>query len=233
MPETSLHVELLNFTPEPSLTAATAGHICYAGVGISELKKKVSPDYAKKLIKSLIASGHESPLEHASFTFGIEGVSRALTHQLVRHRIASFSQQSQRYVKEGGFSFIVPPKIKADREAHKKFLEAIEFSRKAYEEMLKISPAEDARFLLPNACETRIIMTMNTRSLYNFFDRRCCTRAQWEIRALANKMLELCRNIAPDLFPYGAICERIGYCPERETCGKFPLKKDALKSGNA
>lgn len=229
MAETKLKVELLAFTPEPAITAATAGHICYAGIGIDDLKKKVSPEYAKKLIKALIESGHESPLEHSSFTFAIEGVSRALTHQLVRHRIASFSQQSQRYVKEGGFDFIVPPKIKSDKEAYKKFLDAIEYSRKAYDEMLKIAPAEDARFLLPNACETRIIVTMNARSLYNFFARRCCTRAQWEIRELADKMLFLCREIAPDLFPYGAICERLGYCPEKQSCGKFPLKKDALK----
>lgn len=230
MGETTLKVELLAFTPEPVLTAATAGHICYAGVGIDELKKKVSLDYAKKLIKALVASGHESPLEHASFTFGIEGVSRALTHQLVRHRIASHSQQSQRYVKEGGFNFIVPPKIKENKEAHKKFLLAIEEARKAYDEMLKVVPAEDARFLLPNACETRIITTMNTRALYNFFDRRCCTRAQWEIRELANKMLELCNQVAPELFSHaGPICMRLSYCPERETCGLYPLKKDALK----
>jgi len=230
MPEAKLKVELLAFTPEPAITAATAAHICYAGVGIDELKKKVSPDYAKKLIKHLISAGHTSTLEHACFTFAIEGISRACSHQLVRHRIASYSQQSQRYVKEGGFNFVVPPKVKANEQAYKQFLKAIEASRKAYEGLLQAAPAEDARFLLPNAAETRIVVTMNTRSLYNFFEHRCCTRAQWEIRALANKMLGLCKEAAPDLFQgIGAICERIGYCPETETCGRYALKTDALK----
>ena len=233
MGEAKLNVELIAFTPQPDLTAARAGHICYAGVGISELKDKVKPDYAKKLIKHLINSGHLSPLEHASFTFAIEGVSRALTHQLVRHRIASHSQQSQRYVKEGGFNFIVPPKIKADAETYKKFLKAIEDARLAYDEMLKIAPAEDARFLLPNACETRIVVTMNTRSLYNFFEHRLCTRAQWEIRALAKKMLSLCQQAAPALFEgVDARCAKLGYCPEKETCGRYPLKKDVIKEEN-
>ncbi len=233
MGEAKLKVELLTFTPEPAITAATAAHLCYAGIDIEELKKKVSPEYAKKLIAHLAKAGHFSPLEHASFTFAIEGISRACSHQLVRHRIASYSQQSQRYVKEKGFNFIVPPKIKADEKAYKLFLDSMEKAEKAYEELLKTAKAEDARFLLPNATETRIVVTMNTRSLYNFFERRCCSRAQWEIRALANKMLELCKQAAPDLFAAaGAICEKLGYCPEKETCGRYPLKKDALKGND-
>ena len=140
------------------------------------------------------------------------------------------SQQSQRYVKEGGFNFVVPPKIKANKEAYKEFLEAIEAARKSYDDMLKTAPAEDARFLLPNACETRIILTMNTRSLYNFFEHRLCTRAQWEIRALAQEMLKLCKEAAPELFAEtDAKCAKLGYCPEKDSCGKFPLKKDVIK----
>lgn len=233
MGEAKLKVELISFTPEPAITAATAAHMCYAGVDVEELKKKVSQDYAKKLIKHIAEAGHLSPLEHASFTFAIEGISRACSHQLVRHRIASFSQQSQRYVKEGGFNFIVPPKIKAKKEAHEKFLGAIEAARVAYDEMLKIAPAEDARFLLPNACETRIVVTMNTRSLYNFFDHRLCVRAQWEIRALANEMLKLCRQAAPELFSKtDAKCARLGYCDEKETCGRYPLRKDVINKNS-
>jgi thymidylate synthase (FAD) len=232
LPEARLNVELIAFTPKPAITAATAAHICYAGVGVDELKRKVSPDYAKKLVRHLIESGHHSTLEHASFTFAIEGISRACSHQLVRHRIASYSQQSQRYVKEGGFNFIVPPKIRENEAAYRRFVAAIGAAREAYDEMLKIAPAEDARFLLPNACETRIVVTMNTRALYNFFEHRLCARAQWEIRALANRMLALCREAAPELFgETGPKCVRLGYCPERETCGKYPLRKDVIETG--
>ncbi len=229
--EKKLNVKLITYTPEPELTVATAAHLCYAGVSIDELQKKIDKEYAKKLIKRLVESGHWSVLEHASFTFAVEGVSRALTHQLVRHRVASYSQQSQRYVNEKEFDFIVPPKVKENEKAYKKFLEIIKQSQKAYSEMLNEDiPKEDARFALPNAAETRIIVTMNTRSLFNFFEKRCCARAQWEIRALANKMLELCRKAAPLLFENaGAICIRLGYCPEHESCGLYPLKKDLIK----
>lgn len=230
MRETRLNVELLAVSPEPDRTAATAGHICYAGVGIDALREKVSPEYAKRLVAKLAQSGHLSPLEHVSFTFAIEGISRACSHQLVRHRISSFSQQSQRYVKEGGFNYIVPPKIRENKDALELFERAMEDSRKAYDALLKATPAEDARFVLPNACETRIVVTMNTRSLYNFFENRLCTRAQWEIRALAEKMLELCKQAAPILFEStGPKCERLGYCPEEKGCGRKPAKKDALK----
>ncbi len=230
MPETSLKVELLSHTPEPDLTAATAGHICYANATIDELKKKVTPDYAKKLISHLVEAGHFSVLEHVSFTFGIEGISRACSHQLVRHRIASYSQQSQRYVDEESFNYIVPPKIKSNPSALKKFTDSIESSRKAYVEMLEISPKEDARFLLPNAAETRIVVTMNTRSLYNFFEHRLCTRAQWEIRQLAEAMLEECKKVAPLLFnSVGPKCERLGYCTEKKSCGRKPSKTEFFK----
>jgi thymidylate synthase (FAD) len=231
MPEAKLNVELIAFTPNPDVNCATAAHICYANASISDLRKKVSQEYAQKLLRKLIDSGHHSTLEHAVFSFGVEGISRACSHQLVRHRVASYNQQSQRYVKEGGFNFIVPPKIKANEQACKKFLEAIEYSRSAYDEMLKVAPAEDARFLLPNACETRIVITMNARELRHFFEERCCSKAQWEIREMADKMLSLAKGVAPFLFDgAGPKCLRLGYCPEEKTCGRYPLKKDALKN---
>ncbi|MFH1256274.1 MAG: FAD-dependent thymidylate synthase [Candidatus Diapherotrites archaeon] len=230
MAEAKLNVQLLAHTPNPDITTATAAHLCYATVGIDDLVKKVDKPYAEKLLKRLIREGHWSVLEHASFTFGIEGVSRALTHQLVRHRIASHSQQSQRYVNAKDFSYVIPPKIRADEKLKKKFEEFMEEASSLYDELAAAAPKEDARFILPNAAETKIIVTMNTRSLYNFFERRCCTRAQWEIRVLANKMLEEAKKAAPLLFEdAGAICERLGYCPEHETCGRYPLKHDALK----
>lgn len=229
--EKKLNVRLISHTPEPELTVATAAHMCYAGVSIEDLKKKVDRAYAKKLIEKLIESGHWSVLEHTSFTFGIEGVSRSLTHQLVRHRVASYSQQSQRYVDEKEFNYVVPAKIKDNKETYKKFMEIIKQSQKAYSDLLKESiPKEDARFVLPNAAETRIIVTMNARSLLNFFERRCCTRAQWEIRELANEMLKQVKEVAPTIFENaGAICERLGYCPEHKSCGRYLLKKNALK----
>ena len=140
------------------------------------------------------------------------------------------SQQSQRYVNAKDFFYIIPPKIRANEKLKKKFEEFMKQSSELYDEMAAVAPKEDARFVLPNAAETKIIMTMNTRSLYNFFERRCCTRAQWEIRILANKMLDEAKKAAPLLFENaGAICERLGYCPEHETCGRYPLKEDALK----
>jgi thymidylate synthase (FAD) len=229
--EKKLTVKLLSHTPEPEISVARAAHMCYAGVDVKELKKKVDEEYAKKLLKHLIESGHWSVLEHANFTFAIEGVSRALTHQLVRHRIASYSQQSQRYVNEEEFFYIIPPFVSADEKKKKTFEEFMEKSREYYKKLVEDGVAkEDARFVLPNAAETRIIVTMNARALLNFFERRCCTRAQWEIRNLANEMLKQCKQIAPNIFENaGAICERLGYCPEKQSCGRFPLKKDVIK----
>ena len=230
MGDAKINVKLLRHTAEPELTITTAAHMCYANVDLEELQKKMSPERVKKLLNHVLDSGHWSVLEHAAFTFGIEGVSRVLTHQLVRHRIASYSQQSQRYVDETNFAYIVPPKIKSNPEALEKYESFMQQSHELYSELLKTAPKEDARFVLPNAAESRIIVTMNARSLYNFFERRLCTRAQWEIRALANKMLQEVKKVAPLLFEStDAICERLGYCPEKETCGRYPLKKDVVK----
>lgn len=231
MAETSLKAKLLRYTGEPELTCATAARLCYSNSSIDELQSKMSKEKVESLLKRIVEEGHWSVLEHASFTFGIEGISRACSHQLVRHRISSFSQQSQRYVDEKQFAFIVPPKIKNNQKALEHFEKSMKESQNLYSELVSAGlPKEDARFVLPNACETRLIMTMNTRSLYNFFERRLCARAQWEIRLLANAMLKECLKVAPLLFKdAGPVCDRLGYCPEKETCGRKPLKKDALK----
>ena len=201
MEEAKLKVEIIAHTIDPEKTAATAAHMCYAGVTVEELKKKMEPEKVKKLISNIVEAGHLSVLEHASFTFAIEGVSRALTHQLVRHRIASFSQQSQRYVNEQNMKFIIPPAIKGNAELKKDYENFAEESRKLYKKLVDAGiKKEDARFILPNACETRIIVTMNTRALYNFFERRLCTRAQWEIRMLADEMLKEARKVSPLIF---------------------------------
>ncbi|MCK5606468.1 FAD-dependent thymidylate synthase [Candidatus Pacearchaeota archaeon] len=222
-------VKLLKYTPEPDKTCAAAALGCYSKKAAIDIIDDLNEEKIITVLSKIVGSGHHSIIEHASFTFSVGGVSRALTHQLVRHRIASYSQQSQRYVKEGGFDYIIPPKIKANKESLELFEKAIEDSRKAYDELLKVVPAEDARFLLPNACETRIVVTMNTRALYNFLQQRLCTRAQWEIRGLAEKMLELCKEVAPILFEnIGPKCDALGYCPEERGCGRKKPKKEVL-----
>lgn len=214
--EARMNVVLLAHTPEPEKICGIAARLCYKNVDI-ESARNSTPEDIRRSLEACLRAGHMSVIEHAYFTFGIEGVSRALTHQLVRHRIASYSQQSQRYVDKSNFSFIVPPSIKGNPDLEKKFAEMMRII--PYEEYVKFVPKEDARFILPNACETKIIMTMNARSLYNFFELRLCTHAQWEIRALAQKMLELVRGVAPLLFKYaGPPCAYRGICREKEPC---------------
>lgn len=185
----------------------------------------------RKLIRTVIESGHESPVEHVSFTFAISGVSRALTHQLVRHRIASYSQQSQRYVNAEGFEYTIPASINDDPELLERFHAAMSSIHHAYCFFMAADvPAEDARYVLPNAAATKIVVTMNCRSLLHFFGERCCTRAQWEIRDMANRMLAICQKSLPVVFENaGAKCEQHGLCSEgaKFTCGKYPLLKEA------
>ena len=218
-----MEVRLINHTPDPEITVAVAARRCYSSLGSEEVTSGLSPEDVKKLIDTIVKAGHLSPTEHASFTFAIEGVSRSLSHQLVRHRIASYSQQSQRYVGESGFECVVPPTIARNREALDLFEKQIDGIRETYSKLSEIVPKEDARYILPNACETKLIMTMNCRSLYNFFERRLCNRAQWEIRRLAREMLECVREVAPGLFSWiGSPCEMHGYCPEgKMSCGKI------------
>ena len=217
-----MQVELLYHTPDPERAIATAARLCYAPVGASELMETMPDDKVRSVLRTVISSGHLSTLEHASYTFAVDGVSRALTHQLVRHRLASYNQQSQRYVKfTNGLACVKPDSVKADPEVEAVFDQAIEAAVAAYQKLLDAGvPAEDARYLLPNAAESKIVITMNVRELLHFFNLRCCNRAQWEIRDMAHRMLELARPTAPYIFAdAGAGCVR-GRCPEgKMTCG--------------
>ena len=221
-----MHVELLYHTPDPERAIATAARLCYAPVGAAELMEAMPEERVKSVLSTIMSAGHTSTLEHASYTFAVDGVSRALTHQLVRHRIASINQQSQRYVKfTDGLATIKPESVAADEGASAVFDEAVRAAIEAYERLLAAGiPAEDARYLLPNAAETKIVITMNVRELLHFFSLRCCNRAQWEIRDMAHRMLDLAKPTAPFVFmDAGAPCVR-GACPEgKMTCGHpFP-----------
>ncbi len=243
-----MKVILLEHTPDPERLIATAAKLCYSSSDISSLRDGLTEDKTKSFIEMLVAIGHESVMEHVYFTFGIEGISRACSHQLVRHRIASYSQKSQRYVNENGFDFVTPPAIAAVSDAkaefdkqmtavteayakiadilteeHKKTFIADGLSEKDAASKARKLANEDARFILPNACETKIVVTMNVRSLFNFFRHRCCNRAQWEIREVAVEMLRLCREAAPTVFGYaGPSCVMTGKCPEgKMSCGKM------------
>lgn len=219
-----LKVKLLAYTPEPEKLVAAAARLCYSDKSADELMENFTPDKVEAFVRKLVSLGHESPMEHVCFTFAIDGISRACSHQLVRHRIgASFSQKSQRYVKENQFEYVTPPKIAAKPELVAKFDRAMADMQAAYAELLAAGvPAEDARFVLPNAASTSFVLTMNVRSLWHFFQLRCCNRAQWEIRALANAMLAEVREVAPLLFAKaGATCDSIGICYEgKMSCGK-------------
>lgn len=218
-----MHVELLYHTPDPERAIATAARLCYAPVGAAELMETMPDERVRSVLATVIKSGHLSTLEHASYTFAVDGVSRALTHQLVRHRIASFNQQSQRYVKfADGVPVVKPGTVTDNDEASRIFDETVDAIEAAYARLLELGvPAEDARYLLPNAAESKIVITMNVRELLHFFSLRCCNRAQWEIREMAHRMLELARPTAPYIFlDAGAGCVR-GACPEgKMTCGR-------------
>lgn len=217
-------VKLVRHTPEPERTVAMSARLCYSPIGAAQLEEKISDEQASNLVRKLVSMGHLSTLEHVTFTFAIEGVSRVLTHQLVRHRIASYSQQSQRYVKEHDFETIVPASIASKPEAKAKFDKLMTEIQAMYDEFIALDiPAEDARYILPNATETKIVCTFNARSLLNFFSLRCCTRAQWEIRALANEMLRQCQAVAPVIFENaGPTCVSEGVCHEGAmSCGRL------------
>jgi thymidylate synthase (FAD) len=248
-----MKVELLAYTPEPEKVVATAAKLCYSDSDIESLKNGLTDEVVSNFISKLSSMHHESPFEHISFTFGIEGVSRSLTHQLVRHRIASYSQKSQRYVSEDNFEYIMPKAIadspfctdvfndimKCIKDAYRdiescltktftqQFLDSGLDEKTALNKAKRVA-AENARAVLPNACETKIIVTMNARSLFNFFEHRCCNRAQDEIRELATEMFRLVYNIAPNIFKYsGPNCVATGKCPEGNMCcGKMKEMKE-------
>ena len=216
-----MKVELISWTNDPVGTVAKAASACYDS----------TPD--RKIVSQCLASGHYSVIEHMNFTFKIEGVSRALTHQLVRHRIASYSQRSQRYCSEEGTKMVVPPSIEQNnvaRDIYNKIMWRIE---EAYQDLQALEiPNEDARFVLPNACETKLIMTMDARNLIHFFEERCCMRAQWEVRDVANQMLDLVLDVAPNIFSKAGPACAFGKCKEgKMSCGQVqePREKQKVK----
>ena len=239
MPETTPRVELLAHTPDPLSLIYAAFRQCYHAGEVADMWPSLTcgnipREKQAEFVAKIMESGHASPIEHVSFTFAISGVSRALTHQLVRHRIASYSQQSQRYVDASNMDYVLPPAIAANPRAKARYEEFMKEVGNAYREIKALleedgrgfSSREDARMVLPQAASTNIVVTMNCRTLLNFFEHRCCTRAQWEIRGVACTMLKLCREVLPEVFDHaGARCERLKFCPEGEkfTCGRYPL----------
>lgn len=283
--ETKLKVKLISHTMNPELVVATAGKLCYSPSNIDDLMEKQTPESIERFVNMITSIGHGSVLEHTSFTFAIEGVSRSLTHQLVRHRIASYSQQSQRYVKETQFEYVIPQDIKNNpmlEESYKKYMEdtqklydeivdkliydyvyneeqygklvdiqlkkcnidksefeiwkdenkssenvvyALKDSYKKLYSTLEKKAIENARYIFPNACETKIICTMNLRSLINFCHHRCCRRAQEEINKLAWSMVEEVEKVSTLLAKtLGASCQ-FGPCPEGSMCCMMPYEK--------
>jgi len=212
-----LKVTLLRYTTDAELLCGAAALTSTKSGTPSEFLKKIDSETAKLIIKRVVGYGHASVIEHASFTFSIEGVSRAMTHQLVRHRIASFTQQSQRYVTYDTLEkYVTPSSIENIAEARKIYDETLEKISDAYQKLLDLKiPKEDARFILPNAAKTNIIVTMNARELHHFFNLRCCARAQWEIREAAIEMFKQAKKAAPALFENaGPSCVELGFCPE-------------------
>lgn len=241
-----MNVTLIEYTPQPEKIVAAAAKLCYSDSGCENIMDGFDDEKTQSFVKMLSDMGHESPIEHVSFTFGIEGVSRALLAQITRHRHASFSVQSQRYVRKNNFVYITPPAVSEDIEINEMYCKAMNDSYNAYNNIAdklaekyfdefiaeglsekaarskaEKKAIEDARFVLPNACETKMVVTMNARSLVNFFKLRCCNRAQWEIRELAEEMYKLCYKAAPSLFcKAGPSCCN-GACTEgKMTCGK-------------
>lgn len=239
-------VTLIAYTPDPERTVAAAAKLCYSASSVDTLLDNLTPEKTAGFLEMLSQLGHASPIEHASFTFGIEGVSRSLLAQITRHRIASYSVQSQRYVRADQFEYVTPPEIAALPQAAEEFQRSMRAAQESYDRLASIlqdkhtqtlleqgipekearrqaekRAIEDARFVLPNACATKLVMTMNARSLHNFFAERCCSRAQWEIRQVADQMLALVSQVAPTLFSQaGPGCMR-GACPEgKMSCGR-------------
>lgn len=240
-----MRVDLLSKTPDGEKLIAAAAKLCYSKSGVADLFDAMTDEAAGGFLSMLTEIGHVSPIEHVTLTFGVEGVSRSLTHQLVRHRIASYSQQSQRYVRLEAFEYIMPPAIAGDAELAALFQKSMSDLQTAYDALVEgLIPKntqkyldrgfpekearsrgekdslEDARYVFPNACETKIIFTMNVRSLLHFIQLRTCNRAQWEIRALALEVHRLAQEAFPVLFRNAGPRCLGGPCPEgRMTCG--------------
>lgn len=252
-----MKVKLIQHTPEPEKLIAAAAKLCYSHVGIENIMEELEPQKTDKFLGMLMDIGHESPIEHVSFTFAVEGVSRVLTHQLVRHRIGcSYSQQSQRYVKLEQFEYIIPTEIEKVPQAKELFVKAMEEDQQTYNKIAEVlfkehfdrliaegktekqakasaekSSIEDARYVFPNACETKIVFTMTARALMNFFRHRCCNRAQWEIREMAEEMLRQVKAVAPTLFKNAGPSCLVEACPEGSmSCGKIVAVREKYKS---
>jgi thymidylate synthase (FAD) len=227
-----MKVKLISHTPDPERMVAMSARLCYSPIGAEELVENMSNTQVEKLVSKIVEMEHLSTLEHVSFTFAVEGVSRVLTHQLVRHRIASYSQQSQRYVSEHDFEYIMPPTIAGNQAAKAKFEQLMDTIQDTYNELVELGVhKEDARYCLANAAESKIVVTMNARTLLHFFELRCCMRAQWEIRSLAELMLTEVREIAPLLFKKaGPTCVTSNYCGEGQlTCGRLAAMQGSTK----
>lgn len=224
-----MKVKLIAYTPEPEILSTLAARTCYSDKRTEELRKEVKKADPKKFLRKIITSGHHSTLEHASFSFSAENVSRVLLAQLTRHRIASYSVQSQRYVRfDEKFDYIIPPTINSSQKLKEEFIKIVERSRKTYAKLLKNGvPPEDARFILPQCSSTKLIFTMNARELLHFFKLRLCNRAQWEINELARKMLKEVKKVAPNIFHYAGPNCRIDRCKEEKPC-KNPWPKIKL-----
>lgn len=260
-----MKVELLTYTPEPEKLIAAAAKLCYSPSGIDDILDGLTPEKTESYVEMIAELGHNSVIEHSSFTFAVEGVSRALLAQITRHRIASFSVQSQRYVNEKDFEYVIPPAIEKIPQAKEEFLTAMKQADDSYNKLAQILTDahaselaakgedektarrkasklanEDARFVLPNACTTKMIFTMNARSLQNFFHIRCCNRAQWEIRELAFEMYKLVVAVAPHIFAASGPSCISGNCPEgKMSCGrademrsKYAAARKAAGDGN-
>ena len=219
-----MNVKLIGYTPNPEKIPAMAAKLTHSKTKPEDLDK-TSDKELKAILEQVTSLGHTSVIEHTNFTFAISDVSRSLTHQLVRHRIASYAQQSQRYVDFKEPNYVTPPKIAKNKTMQKAYDETMDNIWKQYNHLLEMDiPTEDARYVLPNAAYTNIIVTMNARSLLNFFELRCCLHAQWEIRQLANKMLFEVKKIAPTIFKNaGPTCKTKNFCPEnKKGCPLYP-----------
>ena len=219
-----MHVKLIGYTSDPEKLPAMAATLTHSKTKPEDLKT-LSIKKQATILEQVLKLGHTSVIEHASFTFAISDVSRSLTHQLVRHRIASYSQQSQRYVNLNEPNYVIPPLISKNKKTKNAYEKTMQVIWEHYNKLLELDiPAEDARYVLPNATCTNIMVTMNARSLHNFFELRCCLHAQWEIRMLANKMLQEVKKVAPTIFHNaGPTCKTKGFCPEKKKdCPLYP-----------
>lgn len=219
-------VELLAYTPNPERLVAVAARRSYDKRSTTRIWEEMTDAEVARLLHRVIRHGHTSVLEHINFTFAIEGISRALSHQLVRHRMASYTQQSQQRANDRDTAFIVPPEIERNSELANEFQDKVKALAEFYTRAIEAGiPKGQARYILPNACVTRIIMTMNARSLFNLISQRTCGVEEWEFRTLAYKIHQILLEVAPNIFIHaGQRCVTDLVCLEGkkgEKCGFY------------